>query len=178
MSSIDSISVVSWKAIKGFDYEVSNQGKVRRSIAFKNYPAGFELKTRTNIDGYSVVKLGKNGRLYDFRVARLVAIAFLGDQPSKRHQVAHNDGSKNNDHFLNLRWATVSENLKDKRNHGTASVCKGSRHGSALLSEDEVSIIKEECAKKIMRPSEAAVRFGVSRPTISDVLHHRTWQHV
>jgi len=178
MSAIDSTSAISWKAIKGFDYEVSEYGKVRRSTAFKNYPVGFELTAKPNIDGYNVVRLGKNGRLHDFRVARLVAIAFLGDPPSKNHQVAHNNGDKTQDHVSNLRWATVSENLKDKAGHGTASNHKGSKHGSAVLNEMTVSIIRKECLSGQMKPSEAAVRFGVSRPTISDILHYRTWTHI
>jgi hypothetical protein len=44
-----------------------------------------------------------------------VAEAFIGPQPSPRHQVAHYDGVRDNNHYSNLRWATPTRMKKEER---------------------------------------------------------------
>jgi hypothetical protein len=61
-----------------------------------------------------------------------------------------------------LKWKTVSGNLLDRREHGTARRNEKGRFGG--LTEDEVGMIR--ALKGIARQWELAIIFGVKRPAI------------
>ena len=65
-----------------------------------------------------MVALSVNGKLKSHLLHRLVALAFIGPQPSPKHEVCHNDGNPLNNVPGNLRWGTRSENLYDTVRHG------------------------------------------------------------
>jgi len=67
----------------------------------------------------------------------LVALTWLGKQPSEAHEVAHNDGVRTNNHRSNLRWATAKENQADRIAHGT--YVKGEKAYSAKLSDQQAA---------------------------------------
>lgn len=62
-------------------------------------------------DGYLYVKLYKNGKGTKKRIHRLVAETFIPN-PDNKPTVNHIDGDKLNNHYLNLEWATRSEQIK------------------------------------------------------------------
>lgn len=114
-----------------------------------------------------------NGKTY--YVHRLVAEAFIPN-PEGKPDVAHIDGDGTNNHVSNLRWATESENMADKLQHGTATI--GSRHGNAKLTEEDVREIRQLRAEKV-HVDEIAAMYGVSRWTIYDVCNpKRCWKHL
>jgi hypothetical protein len=94
------------KNVKGFDgYFVSNTGQVFSSKRNQ----WRELKLQTNVDGYNVVNLYRDGKYYHCRVARLVAEAFIPN-PQGLPVVNHIDHSRTNDNVNNLEWCTEAEN--------------------------------------------------------------------
>ncbi len=111
-------------------------------------------------------------KVHRFLVHRLVAIVFLGSPPSALHQVAHGDGDKTNNHYYNLRWATRSENEKDKRCHGTDN--RGSKHPLSKLTEVEAKeIIKSDLPRK-----DLSLKYKVSGSTITGIRQRKHWGHV
>lgn len=60
---------------------------------------------------YKNVALSKNGKIYYFRVHRLVAATFIPN-PKDLPQVNHKDGNKFNNDVTNLEWCTCSYNIK------------------------------------------------------------------
>lgn len=95
------------KPITGWEtlYSVSSDGRV-----FSHRKQSF-LKPRESMDGYNRVCLcGEKGR-YEYRVARLVAEAFI-DNPDKetKSQVNHKDFNRKNDLISNLEWVSPKEN--------------------------------------------------------------------
>lgn len=95
------------KPIAGWEtlYSVSSDGRV-----FSHRKQSF-LKPRASMDGYNRVCLcGEKGR-YEYRVARLVAEAFI-DNPDTENktQVNHIDFNRKNDLISNLEWVTPLEN--------------------------------------------------------------------
>lgn len=112
-----------WVSIPGWEnkYEVSSWGNVRslpREVVRSNGRtlrlSGRVLKPLAQTTGHLHVTLPDGHRL----VHRLVASAFIPN-PQGKPQVLHNDGNPANNHWENLRWGTQSENMLDRRRHGT-----------------------------------------------------------
>lgn len=109
-----------WKGIKGFEneYEISNQGNLRSKDRFvKHYKEGYNRfykgsikKVRLSSDGYLKCNLKKDGNRYDFRVHRLVAIAFLSNNQDYE-LVNHINGIKTDNRVENLEWCNAEQNM-------------------------------------------------------------------
>ena len=94
-------------------YQVSNLGRVKRS--YKNGKTKI-LNHKLNTTGYHQVSLYKNCERKMMQVHRLVAIAFIPN-PDNKEQVDHIDLNINNNQLDNLRWATRSENCKNRKSY-------------------------------------------------------------
>lgn len=75
------------------------------------------LKPSLDKHGYHVIHLSKKGKLFWFRVHRLVAQVFIENQYNKP-EVNHKDGNKSNNSVNNLEWVTSSENKYHAFKHG------------------------------------------------------------
>ena len=73
-------------------------------------------------------------RAKGFYIHRLVAVAFVEGDHSLF--VCHLDGSRTNNHFSNLKWATQKENMLHAREHGTMG--PGEKAGSAKFCDAAV----------------------------------------
>jgi hypothetical protein len=106
--------------------------------------------------GHLSVMLYNGGRRQRMHVHRMVALAFIGRQPSELHEVAHNDGRPANNCATNLRWATRADNHADKIAHGTHN--RGERHPLSKLSDEQVRAIRSsDMSNKCI-----ACSFGIS----------------
>lgn len=91
---------IEWKSLSpiGFDaYSVSSDGQV------KNNKTGRILKYNLTDRGYYRVKLYNNTCHKDYRVHRLVAMAFIPN-PNNFPQVNHKDECHTNNNVDNLEW--------------------------------------------------------------------------
>jgi hypothetical protein len=169
-----------WKAIEGFEYEVSNHGRVRslprvvnRGFAGKRYMPGKVLRGRNHF-GYRTVVLCSEHQRRDTFIHRLVLEAFVGPAPPGRDDCNHKDANKSNNHISNLEWVTRKENI----NHaiGMDLMIRGSLNGQSKLTEADVKAIREEFAGE---PTVALAKyFEVSERTIQDARSRRLWSHV
>jgi hypothetical protein len=158
------------------DYCISETGTIARIYAFKNRKAGSVVKTRIGTCGYLIVGLVVGQKQITRTVHSLVAETFLGNPPTEKHEVAHNDGNRFNNHVSNLRWATRSENHADKRSHGTVLI--GVKNPSAKLDENKVRKIRELKKSSLISNQTLGEMFGVSKVAIRCVLNKKTWSHV
>jgi hypothetical protein len=152
---------------KGFS--VSSFGRVR------NDKTNYILSPPIDTYGYPKICIIVDGKIKNIRVHRLVALAFIGDPPDGKTQVAHNDGNPRNNLVSNLRWATNKENMQDKQRHGTQT--RGSEHYLSKLTDESVRKIREygEMGLKVSFMADA---LGVSETVIYCVLRGKTWKHV
>jgi hypothetical protein len=169
--------VTEWRTVPfASAYEVNESGEIRRRIAGKGYLPGMVLKPGTRHPfGYVKVRLTIDGKNKKFERHHVVAAAFLGPKPFPGAEVAHLDGSKDNDHYLNLKWTTHKENESHKERHGTQP--RGEKNGTAKLSEEIVREIRA------VYPAQGSLtvlarRFGVNYQTISKIVNRKSWQHV
>lgn len=173
-----------WRAIPGFEqfYEVSDRGDVRaceRSVRFlsKKGKPHFRQKRQRLVraqvinSGYLVVHLNKDWKRTPRTVHSLVAAAFFGPRP-RGYDVAHWNGNKLDNRATNLRYATRSENHRDKKRHGT-SAC-GEALPFSKLTEAAVRSIR----RLKLNGRQAAAHFNVSPATISRVRLRQSWKHV
>ena len=110
-----------WKDIEGYEglYQISDKGRVRSLVGWNGRKYIKRVKMLNpykqgignNSDYYrSVVKLKNKGKSKDFKVHRLVAIAFL-DNPDGKPNINHIDGNPLNNIMENLEWCTQKENI-------------------------------------------------------------------
>jgi hypothetical protein len=91
-----------WLPVAGYEhlYEVSNLGRVRRSLKHISSKPG-PLKASVHL-GIQTVTLCMNGKKKDFGIHRLVAEAFIGPVAGKI--VAHKSGDKTDNRVENLEF--------------------------------------------------------------------------
>lgn len=115
-----------WKDIPGYIgyYQASNQGQVRsldrivdHSICKRKTIHGRVLK-QARSRSYLTVSLCKNGTEQTWQVGNLVLLTFVGPRPYM-YECCHNNGNPHDNHLLNLRYGTRSENSLDAVKHGT-----------------------------------------------------------
>lgn len=160
-------------------YEVSNLGRVRRSAPSPsrracNVKVGRVLKPGGK--HYAMVRLCHNGRICPVCVHKLVALAFIGPPPTRRHQLAHGNGIKKDNRADNLRWATCRQNTEDTRKHGGLSV--GERSHMAKLKADDVRAIRALRDAGGLTLAQIGERYGVGAGTVWHIVHRRNWKHL
>lgn len=109
-----------WKNIEGFNYQISNEGRVKSlDVEFKNsnqHGAIFNVIKKGKIkklfygtNGYLITTLSKNHKKHSKSVHRLVAEAFIPN-PNNKPCVGHKDCNRSNNKVENLYWCTYEEN--------------------------------------------------------------------
>ena len=108
---MDNLPNEQWRPITGYKgkYLVSDQGRVK---SLKHLKPRI-LKAFVNNKGYARVALCKDGVSHHFLVSRLVAQAFCPNpDPEHANTVDHIDGDTLNNTASNLRWMTLTDNVR------------------------------------------------------------------
>lgn len=160
-----------WRRIDGFDYEVSDDGLVRRCGSLKFLSPSFSYSSNGKYKRVTLVD--DAGKQHKKLIHRLMLAAFVG--PSEGRDGCHRDGDSENNALSNLRWDTRKGNLADRHIHGTSFV--GERNPRSKLSEKDVIAIKKRLGE-----GEAGIKiasdFGVSNGLVGHIKHGRAWAHV
>ena len=115
-------------------YSINEDGTViiRTSTGNQLRP-GFQVcKGKQYPEGYYYVSLSSpDNSAYPRRlpVHRLVALTYcFNPDPINNIWVNHEDGNKLNNHYTNLKWGTVSYNIKHSISHGLRKINRGADH--------------------------------------------------
>jgi len=171
-----------WKPCPDFEtvYRVSNLGRIQRISGAQGTHVGHILKPTVGTGGYLVAGLSVKAETTRVQINRVICRAFHGPAPSEVHQAAHNNGNKQDNRAVNLRWATPKENQADRKVHGTASITgrlPGELNPNVKISADDVLEIRKLCAAGAYQ-AEAAKRFGITQGAISKIVRGATWKTV
>ena len=103
------IKMEEYRPIKNYEstYAVSNMGNI------KNITTGLILKPSFDCRGYLHVNLYCNKKQKNYRIHRLVAKAFLGNN-NNHPQVDHINNIKTDNRVENLRWVSNGENQRNR----------------------------------------------------------------
>jgi hypothetical protein len=168
-----------WKPVVGWEdrYEVSDQGRVRRSCRGKSTFIGRIAKASLNSHGYPYVCLLREKRKHTLVVHKLVAIAFLGPYPAKK-EVNHKDGDRTNAVLSNLEYVTRSgNNLHAYRVLGRkAAIDSAIKAHSKLKDEQVLEIVQRLKGGETGRALAAS--FSVDPTQISRIKLGKTWSHL
>lgn len=160
-----------WKDIQDYEgiYEVSTYGRVRRKST------GYTHKQRLDKDGYVKVTLTVEGKAKDFKVHRLVALAFIPN-PEGKPTVNHRNGYKDENHWANLEWATRSEQVQHSYDLGLKSPIYTTRK----LTDDEVRRIRGRYIKGSLTDGSGALsrEYGITDANILKIVKRISYKNV
>jgi len=183
-------AVREWRLLRDFpDYEISNDGRLRRATAGSNTKIGAHIRVTMSAGAYP--RYGLVDRATGKRVCRnanqLVAAEFLGDPPPGKTKVLHDDDNRLNCVAANLKWGDDKDNKADaKRNnrypigadHPSArkpwTRPRGTHHSSAKLTEYDVVAITLDCRSH----RDIAAAFGVDEALVGRIRKGLVWRHI
>lgn len=164
-----------WKNISP-DYQVSNLGNVRSLTLWNGHkyvkrdiPKNLKLDVSTT--GYLKIKIRIDGIKKDYKVHRLVALAFIKPIQGKEF-VNHIDGNKTNNEVSNLEWCTRSENMIHA--YRTGLIVRHKKPKPIKPQRKRYHIPKEEFRADIlsgMRNVDIARKYGCSRGLVGTRKH-------
>lgn len=167
-----------WMSVEGYEYVVSDRGRVRR-IGGAILRQDLSRARSRGAKPYPAVRLSRCGVTAVFSVHRLVAFAFLGAPPFPRAEVNHLDGDTTNASASNLEWTTRSGNARHAYATGLQHPkgTKGEAHAKAKLTDDLVRQLRTRKEKGESGCSMAKA-LGMDPKTINLAISGRTWGHV
>lgn len=126
-------------------------------------------------DGYGIFR--KGSKIH--RAHRISYEIFIGEIPDDMLVCHHCDNPacvKPSHLFL----GTIQDNIQDKCDKGRASggSLKGEDSPSHKFTEDIVKNIRLLYATGKFSYSKLSKKFGVSKPTVKDMVKRRTWRHI
>lgn len=96
-----------------YNYHVTEDGRVF-SLNYKQTGKTKELKCNISNNGYRYIHLCKDGKEKIVKVARLVALTYIPN-PEGKLTVDHINRCRTDDRVENLRWATYSEQINNRK---------------------------------------------------------------
>lgn len=159
-----------WKQIQDFDYEINEQGEVRR-ISSQRVKKSFQRG-----DGYIHIQIWRGGNEKKmFQLHRLLALSFIPN-PENKLFVNHINSIRSDNRIVNLEWCTHSENVLHSYMVGTSSN-KGSNNGFSKLNEAHVLNIRKLYSQSY--PTKLLTEiFQVHKNTIKSIVSRRSWSHI
>jgi hypothetical protein len=164
-----------WLKIKGWPYQVSDLGRVRRDSGGRGTRAGRLRKPCLDTQGYLIVVLCVRAKTRTFRIHRLIAEVFLGPCP-KGKEVNHIDGIKTNNYIGNLEYVARSENIGHAWRLNLYK--RGQERSDAQLDNRQVLEIRAKYAAGDFFQRELATEYGVGEATVRHILARRSWAHI
>jgi hypothetical protein len=127
------------------------------------------LKTNVCKKGYVRISLWNGYKPVTHTVHRLVAMAYIPQQDYTL-QVNHIDGNKLNNHYKNLEWVTLQENIQHSVEHGL-------RDSQKLYTDEQICNVCR-LLENGLRNKDIADMTGVHLSKISMIRNGLAYQHI
>ena len=123
--------------------------------------------------GYLYVNFTNSSEHRHKWIHRLVALAFLGPQPTLKHEINHINGIKTDNRPENLEWVTRSQNIKHAFDTGLHPISEGVNASNAKLTEEDLALIVT-MVEEGTKPKEIAAQLGIKYGSVICFLYGRT----
>lgn len=165
-----------WKDVIDYEgiYLVSNLARVKRIMSRKN-PTCDIMNNIYHPSGYVHISLTNNGKGRNFKLHRLVAIAFIPN-PENKPQVNHIDGNKLNNLPSNLEWNTSKENINHAWETGLSKAKKGVNCNLSKLEDKDVLNIRK--LKETTSSKDIAKIYNINVSAVNKIIKKTTWNHI
>ncbi len=162
-----------WKDIEELNklYQISNFGRIKRKQ--RKTTASFVNERFSNPQdngkGYLQLYVQINRIRTMLYVHRLVGIYFIPN-PLSLPTINHKDGNKKNNHFTNLEWLSLGDNVRHAFSLGLVPSQKGKRSGKENYASIPVLAFKNEIfIKEFESMSLAGSEFGLDHSSVRSV---------
>lgn len=178
-----------WKLIDNFpDYEISDDGFLRRVTAGSNTKIGAAIRPTIGQTGYPQYGLtSRDGKRHYVTAHKLVAASFLEAPKPYQILVLHANDNKLDARKNNLRWGTSKDNANDAMANGRLALGerhpssaqpwtrpRGQTHSAAKLTDEDISeIIASPASQKTL-----AEHFQVDGALIGRIQKGEVWKHL
>lgn len=131
---------------------------------------------REHLMGYGIITIG--GRSGTAASAHRIAFQIANGEIPKGLCILHSCDNPACCNPAHLTAGTRKQNNADRDKRGRHVALKGSLHGNAILTEDQVREIKATHVRKYGWVAKKARELGVSRLTVSRIVNGRHWKHI
>lgn len=154
------------------NYIIYSDGRV-----FSKHKNDFKVPFITK-KGYAEVGLRTDEhKLKNFRLNRLIAIAFIKNENLEKIHVNHKDGNKLNNDVSNLEWCTPKENTKHAFENGLMNPPKADKQPNSKLKNSDIQKIIDLYNQGI-KQYDLAEMFGLNQSNISRIINNKRWKSV
>jgi hypothetical protein len=169
-----------WKPVIGYEglYEVSNKGRIKTLDKSRGHKEKIKYILINNQTGYRQVLLCKENKKKTYKVARLVAQAFIPNKYNRK-TVNHKDYNRINDNVENLEWMSSKENsihsyLRPRKFNNR----KGENHPSHRFTDKQILKIRGKYIPRIYTTTKLAKEYKTSQSLIWSIVKRKIWTHV
>lgn len=169
-------------------YQVSSWGRVRNagfSIIQHSHRNGKKMrfvrsfkprlmKRSRTPTGYVQACTGRGGIR---NIHTLVLLSFIGPCPEGM-ECRHLNDNKADNRLENLAWGTRQENIADRLRNGIAGRQYGEGSPHAILTKEQVLVIRARYARGGVSQYALAREYGVHQITISQIITRKTWKQI
>lgn len=171
-----------WRNVKGYEgiYKISEYGdllsikRLVRSRFGSKRSVPEKMKNFRLFKGYKTFELSKNGINKTMFAHTIVCLNYINTE--RKETVNHIDGNKLNNHYSNLEWCSISENLFHARQTGLSNNNGELQGGSKLKNKDINTII--DLNKNGYSQRKIANMYSVSQKTIFNIIHKKKWKSI
>lgn len=138
------------------------------------YQTGRIVRKSKQRSGYFTVTLGPKNHRRTFTVARVICWLVYGPPPTEQHEVDHINCNRSDDRPENLRWVTVSENIKNTRKEIAAKYRATLRSPKEYALHTHVKELLSACAGRM--PADSSDSISVESVHIRRIMNIMQWE--
>jgi len=166
-------------ALVGSELEIDTNGRIWRTAEFRWRQLVSIPRRRAEYaasTGYLMLKVTVDGRRVATSAHRLVFTHLHGPIPTGT-QINHKNGVKTDNRPANLEIVTAQENSLHAWAFGLQRKQVGENNSNAKITAAGVLALRRMVAAGVLQRIVAA-RFGISQPTVSEIVNRKNWGHL